>query len=426
VIDVRLYERFDLSTPVIEFSDARHKRFTQRINEAGVGSVDVPLSYLDLRPQSRHDIIVFNDSDLSEDWAPLFQFHIDHAEKVWIADEPRLFLTGKGVMSMLEEAVIYPYAPAFVLTQPAALPVQKAIPFNWSGPWYQERGWTVCGDYGAVGMTPWNTITPFPVPSARWIWAPPTAQYPNPTQSTPPGTVYMRRNFNVAVGARVTLACACDNFARVFLDGSEVLTTPVFSNTPSDIAKVELDISAGDHLVAIEAKNEGTLPGAAGLLFGIVTLAGTTLLRSDGAFHVLPYPTAFPGMTVREICQMVVARAIDRGVWLGPPPTSRMLLAPIPTAQWAVDDNNQPWPLIDVTAQVGQNVWEFLSTLVGTYCDLAIVNGPDRQYHQYLLKMYLPGTMGDQTPDVTLTYPKDFTKPPDRGNLLTLKSEWSY
>jgi hypothetical protein len=321
------------------------------------------------------------------------------------------------VLSMLEEAVIYPAEyPGAHNTPPTKagnyLPIQKKVPFNYTGFPYTERtGWAAAGDYLGVGGSPWTGVTPFPVSTARWIWEPPTAGFPNATVAKPRGTVHFRRTYTLATSARVVIYAACDNFARVYLDGQEVLTTPEFTNTANDVAKVELDMTAGDHLFAVEARNSGTVDGPAGLLFGMTTVAGTVLLRSDGTWRCLAYPATFPGMTVDEIMGWLIDRAAARYVWAVGDFTHIPTLEPFVAAEWATDADGQPWPLIDVTADVGQTYWEFLSTLLGLYCDVDLIHSPNYAptSNRYALRFYLPGTLGLNPSGVKVESPEPAT-----------------
>src|SRR6266545_838593 len=103
--------------------------------------------------------------------------------------------------------------------------------------------------------------------SPEWIW--------HPNNGAPPGdneVRFFRKEFRMTdAPEKATLRVACDNRANVFLDGKQVAEATEWS-TPTVVDLTPL-LKAGDHLLAVRAKNEGS---AAGLLVVLEAAFPTT------------------------------------------------------------------------------------------------------------------------------------------------------
>lgn len=135
----------------------------------------------------------------------------DHASKVWR-------IAGRGLLSMLVDAVVYPEYGIKRITS-------KQRNFNFSslqGPWYVPSEWQ-----GVVGVrqdatagTPWATYpTDWPDPAAEWIW------WGNPATHNNPETVFFRYEFEVTDDINVRIMATADNRADIYLDGDIIASS---------------------------------------------------------------------------------------------------------------------------------------------------------------------------------------------------------
>jgi putative heme-binding domain-containing protein len=111
-------------------------------------------------------------------------------------------------------------------------------------------------------------------PTPQWIWDAAVADEEE---------VFFRRTFRLGAAAKqARLAVSCDNHCRVFVDGALVLANDEWA-LPR-VVDVTAQLTAGDHVLAVHAWNDG---GPAGLVVRLSWREGDTAheLVSDAAFR---------------------------------------------------------------------------------------------------------------------------------------------
>lgn len=124
-----------------------------------------------------------------------------------------------------------------------------------------------------------------------------------------------------------------------------------------------------------------------GVLYSLYALnpdktLGALLARSDGQTKIVAYPGSPPGMNVGQIVLQVLNEARARGG-----------LPPIGTSFTALHDTKMAaWPVVsNVTARVGQTIYDFMHQLETTYAEFAMAPG------SWLLHAWNIGTRGATT-----------------------------
>lgn len=128
---------------------------------------------------------------------------------------------------------------------------------DWTDPAYEDSTWAGSYDNGAYNTSSFSSlISAWPDTAARWIWDRAS------TSSAPRGYVYFRKRFTLPVGLTITIGGACDDMAEVYVDGALACgeTSSMFSTV--------LDLTAGEHVIAVRAYNQGA---AAGLILTVRT-----------------------------------------------------------------------------------------------------------------------------------------------------------
>lgn len=202
---------------------------------------------------------------------------------------------GRGHVAEWEKAVWLP--DAGVDRQPF---VDSRV-FNFAAFDFDDSGWaapvaTTPLYFDAAQRYAWPEG--WPDNSAEWIW-----DRDSSSTGVPAGTVYFRRPFTLASAVRVQMWAACDDEYDVWLDGGVLFSATGFYTGKCQY--VELDLDAGDHVLAVKATNLNNL--RAGLLFTMIQLNtdgsyASVLTRSNTTtWTCLGYPGADPGMTPGEV-----------------------------------------------------------------------------------------------------------------------------
>lgn len=126
---------------------------------------------------------------------------------------------------------------------------------DWTDVLYDDSSWVAVYDNGAYGVSPWTTqVVNWPDSQARWIWDRAS------TSSAPAGDVYFRKRFTLTEPKWVTVAFACDDKAKLYVDGQYLLGN---ANWKSTFANT-IYLPAGEHVIAVKGTNSAA--GTAGLL----------------------------------------------------------------------------------------------------------------------------------------------------------------
>jgi uncharacterized membrane protein len=121
--------------------------------------------------------------------------------------------------------------------------------------------------YVSVAFEPDSSRKP---PSASWIWHPDIPQ----SQNAYPGTRFFRTHFDALEPiVRAQLLVTADDAYSLYLNGEQALVGSDW-RTPERI-DVTSQLRSGRNTIAVEARNEGDVPNAAGLLLSL-RLEGTS------------------------------------------------------------------------------------------------------------------------------------------------------
>ena len=231
--------------------------------------------------------------------------------------------------------------------------------FNFSGSdthsWYNPADWedatvqstvreeTVWNPTTGAG-NPWKTA---PVgwpdaPSAKWIWDRNTRF----AAGAPEGDVYFRKEFTSTEQKSYALFATADDSFEAFIDGVPILAIRE-KNAWTALWRGDIDLPAGDHVIAIKASNVSGPAGLLAVLFAysdpkeeeaavLVTQTG------DSGWIVNGYPTQTPGYTPGEVIRILMEEALAR-VTGGQTSALQALTLDFTDAE---DSNGEPWEVV--------------------------------------------------------------------------------
>jgi len=277
-------------------------------------------------------------------------------------------LTGRGHLSLFENAVLYPSRGVDVS------PIEEDRTFNWStpSPVYDDSSWgrakaiMTVAQAQSGGLDSWTAgigifAEGWPDPSTRIIWA-----HSGTSMDAPEGFCYFRKDITVGADGFYVLLAAADNRGELYIDGQKVISLGGFYGAYT----YNVYITAGQHTIAVVVENHvwsGTR-NPAGLIFALYTATatgepGTLLAHSDSTWKIVAYPDHPPGMYVGKVLHVVQNEAIARGVWL----FDQINLMFTET----VDSAGAPWPeTLDIASKVGTTYLVFLIEQAVTYIDM--------------------------------------------------------
>jgi hypothetical protein len=291
-------------------------RWQQVHNDCGSGSVMVHLDdpVFTAHPTIGND---FNIVILSKGGTAFFAWVIEGRRRVRLGsgeggDRWQEF-SGRGVLSILQRAVVYPEYPLRVDTAD-----DRSFDFG-----SQDGGWRVTSEWGApIGIRqdhPSSIRKGYPVnwpdPAAQWIW--PTS----PQFSTPPGYAYFRGSFVAPTAMRIKIWAAGDERLNLQFDGENVLGVSR-GGWVGLTSYGSLDIAAGYHLIAarVDAVQFEGANNPAGFLCSVarVTRSGVAIQwikrTTPTSFICRPTLSAPPGWFPATILRRLIAEAVTRGV----------------------------------------------------------------------------------------------------------------
>lgn len=161
-------------------------------------------------------------------------------------------------------------------------------------------------------------------PHARWIWSTESRNGTSGAPIAPAGDVYFRREFTLTGPGRYMLSVCADNAFVAYMDGESVIESQD-QNSWFEEKHADLELSAGDHILAIKATNWEA--GSAGVLCALLAYGNAEtptpsypIFVSDnttshgGSWLCVPYPDQPPGWTPGEVLLTLLAEAGARGV----------------------------------------------------------------------------------------------------------------
>lgn len=218
-------------------------------------------------------------------------------------------ISGRGTLARWARAVVYPD------TEPGALPFSDQRVFNFASPDLDDSAWAAAINtpQTLLGFTPQS----WPDADADYLWDRPVWQ-----DGVPPGDAYLRHWFTVADDVTGELWVDADDEFDAWIDGVFVQSDR-FNPTELGVPEhTRLRLTAGDHLLAIRARNLNALK--AGVIVTVLELDATgapvgviTHSTHSAGWKVLGYPPSPPGFTPGAVLRILLADAQARGALTG-------------------------------------------------------------------------------------------------------------
>ncbi|HJV08150.1 MAG TPA: hypothetical protein VJ653_00655, partial [Acidimicrobiales bacterium] len=316
-IDQRVYDRgtFD---EVSTLTSAFDRNWQDVLNEPGTGQLTVAADDGDVAHLADGNIVVY-----FVDGVPVFPWFVGPMDETQVASGEESAenhtVTGRGTLSIFEEAIVYPEGTSASADFPALADRKPADTrrFDFSAPIYDDSGWAnsvaVPQPASLAGATPAG----MPDSLAEWIWD----ALPDGSNNNPTGDIYLRHHINLATATNMTFFMTCDDGFEFYLDGQLVLSdlrTPFLQLVTRSVT---VPLVAGNHVLAVRAVNG---PGAGSDNPGAFILAGfelgddgdpqTALVWTDPDFWKCEaYPADPPGMTAGAIIATLYDEARARG-----------------------------------------------------------------------------------------------------------------
>lgn len=229
--------------------DAMSASFSDEFNGAGSGDVEVVLSSADADLLRRDNVV-----RIYYRGRCVFAWVVESLERSLAGRDEvdTLRASGRGLMSWLDDAVIYPQGGFAAYASPDR-------PFNFAS---ADGSWLKNAEYQAAKAVKWRDDKTarkgqprkWPDPDASWIWI------TDPTAAVEAGvTGWFRSSFTLEKATRVKFAVTADNRFEVFLDGAPLLTTPsgyADRTTWSTMSKKTVKVDEGPHTLAARVQNE--------------------------------------------------------------------------------------------------------------------------------------------------------------------------
>ncbi len=230
-------------------TSALSSEFVDEYNQAGAGTVTVPLDSADAALLVKDAVVrvIYRD-------AVRYAWFVETRERT-IADNGNqytLTASGRGLLAWLEDAIVYPQGGLADFLAPDR-------PFNYaSGP----GDWRTSSNYqNALGVQWRNDTTArkgLPVrwknPLAQWIWR------TNPETLVQRGTVnWFYRDFTLAESKRIKFYASCDNSMDVYLNGQQIMSSSDFDQEAasfSQMARFTIRLGIGTHTIAARVRND--------------------------------------------------------------------------------------------------------------------------------------------------------------------------
>lgn len=281
------------------------RAWQDQLNEPGSGSLNIQVDDADRAGIAWQSLILLK-LDAVAAWTMVVEAFDRHS--LTAGEEADQFeqLTGRGLLSEWDRASMFP--PYALDRRPYA--DQRVL--GWSDPSYAEHVHpnAVVNDPALFEGRPED----WPDDTAQWIWSQDTSA------GAPVGPVFFWTRFTSADARRVAIWAAADDRFRLFLDGVPILSDEAgyYRGTAS---QVELELSAGDHFIAVGANNENA--AQAGFLFALMTIQPngditSSGIVSDATWRQLAYPADDPpGIRVGQAIRVFLEEAQDRGELTG-------------------------------------------------------------------------------------------------------------
>lgn len=276
-------------------------------------------------------------------------------------------ISGPGSLAALRQAPVFPSRGV------DTLPIEDVRSFSWVGPDFDSSTWPLAKQVNRQReYADWRTPLPWiwPDTTGYWIWgnvAGVSATF------APSGTCLFRKTITLADDAFVRVFCAFDNSGTLYIDGAEMTAFNGY-----EVGRyIEIELSAGDHIIAADVKNRTRIsvgPNPGGFICAIYTVGNGGLLdelvsHTDGGWSCLPYPNPYPGFTHGEVLLALLDETA--GFYgLDDPPVADFTAT--------VDSAGVPWgEYREITVQVGRTFEEVVAEMSDAFIDVEMAPGAD-------------------------------------------------
>lgn len=289
---------------------------------------------------------------------------ITDSEKVGEAYE----LSGESLKIWFDDADVKPFGGLKKQSQ-------ETRAFSWAserGAWYKSSDWVTPKVVKIFGDGLWynHKIDKWPEDSrqaSRWIWG---ADYNGEGSAPDNGICLFRYEFTIATAGSYCFYLAADDYVDMFVDGAQVLTTDGKTSALKSATRVEFDLSAGAHVIALKVQNmvlgSGNPAALVGAFYRVIGNGKETFIGATGTaagWTVMPYPAVIPGWATGEVLLTLLNEAEARGVLfptrLTPTFTSTLDSEGIawPKQDWAFDIGESLLSVVGKLEELGCNVW---------------------------------------------------------------------
>lgn len=403
MISAEVYAGDSPGTLITALSEARRHNFLDQLNDTGSGAVEIHKQDSDLA-SFPYLLNYGNIIRILLDGTPVFAYVLESRDTPIAPPEEHSGewypLSGRGVLSLLENAVVYP---------DGGVGINKTVrqrTFDFSAIDYDDSAWISATAYETEGSpTLHSQVIGWPDGTAYWIWGEAPTGSPG---ASPAGTNYFRKSFTLGADATVAVFATGDNrLVKLYLDNEPILES-TGANAYRHTFRADRDLTTGTHVIAAEVKN-GTggvaHPNPGGLLCVVYTLdeandLDALVVHTDSTWLALDYPANVPGMSIGEIWRILVDEAQNRG---GLPGITLGFTDTDDTNSNAWDDNP------DIALDIGTNLLDVAQTFIEQFVDMDVT--PTLE-----LQIYNKGTYGtDLTGSVNLLVGEDFEDLQSRG-----------
>lgn len=374
------------SAALATFSNSGQRKWRDPLNEAGAGSFVLPNGDADLAACEFGNIITFSHRTVPR-WSMFVRRHERLSRAPGEEHDQITVVSGLGLESVLEEAVVYPQNGA------GNIPFYDVRYFNFAVPEYDDSTWIAPTEVPAQPFfNPPNASyqrarpTGFPNTTAVGIWS-----SPMPANDVQPGAFgYFRGEFTLTEAVQAKVYLAGDDTYELWIDGLLMFQYLDPSGTGWwEGQSFDVTLSAGTHLIAarvvcgaFDAYGDTIIlsagpwdppPGhynVGELLVAVYSIDITTGTNVDLLFETNltdwvvfeqdPATMEPPGFTPGEVVNVLMDEAQARGALVDV------------TRTWTddLDSNGTPWPLTaDITFRVGINYYGVLRQLTEGYLD---------------------------------------------------------
>lgn len=344
--------------------------FLNELKADGAGSFRLPVESLRLRDtpeivNSRNVVQHEIDGEIQGAWL------LRNCHKILVGkgESAELFyeFSGPGLRDWLHDAVVYPSG-----VQPLSKKKAGTRYFNFAcaaGSWYRPTAWVpvtatvLVGDVTSANPWIYAPIGWPDVPQAKWIWD------RDSRTVAPVGDVYFRKTFTTMADLSFALFATADDNFQAYLDGIPILSANSV-NGWTQLYRGDLDLPAGDHVLAIKATNSG---GPAGVMASLFSYQDAKLAQpsqlitftGDTGWLCSAYPTTPPGWTPGEILRVLMEEAKARGV-------DTLMNMPLGFTD-ALDSDGEPWEgIYDWAFDVGAEYLNVIESMEGMAVEVAV------------------------------------------------------